>query len=87
MSDFESKLAEYKQRRKDAVPEPVVTDEMLEFRKNVAYWASMTDEEARKAKMDAYTKERDDLLTLSKLNAAYTIWRRLNRLCKSSRKL
>lgn len=73
MSDFESKLAEYKQRRKDAVPEPVVTDEMLEFRKNVAYWASMTDEEARKAKMDAYTKERDDLLTLSKLNAAYTI--------------
>ena len=73
MPDFESKLAEYKQRRKDAVPEPVVTDEMLEFRKNVAYWASMTDEEARKAKMDAYTKERDDLLTLSKLNAAYTI--------------
>ena len=44
-----------------------------EFAKNVQFWASMTDEEARKFKMDAYVKERDDLLTPSKLNAAYTI--------------
>ena len=69
---MEAKLAEYKKARHDAV-EHVVTPEMLEFRKNVAYWASMTDEEARKAKMEAYTKERDDLETPTKLTAGYVL--------------
>jgi len=69
---MESKLAEYKKTRDDAV-KPVVTPEMLEFRKNVAYWASMTDEEARKAKLEAYTKERDDLETPTKLTAGYVL--------------
>ena len=69
---MEAKLAEYKKARDDAV-KPEVTPEMLEFRKNVAYWASMTDEEARKAKMEAYTKERDDLETPTKLTAGYVL--------------
>ena len=42
-----------------------------EFNSSMEGWMAMSPEERRKARIEYYTKERDDLLTPSKLTAAY----------------
>jgi hypothetical protein len=52
---------------------PVKEGDLEKFKSSMEVWMSMTPEERRKVRMENYTKERDDLLTPSKLTAAYTI--------------
>ncbi len=52
---------------------PVKEGDLETFKSSMEVWMSMTPEERCKVRMENYTKERDDLLTPSKLTAAYAI--------------
>ncbi len=50
---------------------PLKEGDLEEFKSSMEYWMSMSPEERRKVRMENYTKDRDDLMTPSKLTAAY----------------
>jgi len=52
---------------------PVKEGDLEKFKSSMEVWMSMTPEERRKVRMENYTKERDDLLTPSKLTAGYIL--------------